>query len=205
MKGLQLIADKGCLFHLQQFKSYDKSVKETINLLERKINGDDPTREEWRGITNAITTAITNAYALTNANVLTSAYAYALTSANVLASAYAYALTNASASANAYDIATVDYIISLLGDDLVAYPNIDKLVLNAIKKEGNSLNMSSWHSCETTHCRAGWEVVITEQGRELEKYFGTCMAATIIHKKSTGKTVDYYATKDEVMLDLRST
>jgi len=178
MNGLQLIVDKGYLFFLDQFKSNDHNVKETISLLERKINGDDPTKKEW--IANA------NAYAYANANAIANAYA------------------NAIANAYAISYATANHIIDLLGDDLIAIPNLDKLVLTEIEKEGNSLNMSLWHSCETTHCRAGWEVVITEQGKELEKYFGTWMAATIIHKKSTGVTVDYYATKDKVMSDLRA-
>jgi hypothetical protein len=46
--------------------------------------------------------------------------------------------------------------------------------------------MDKWHTCETTHCRAGWVVHLAgEAGKELEKFFGTCLAAQIIYRESS--------------------
>ena len=45
--------------------------------------------------------------------------------------------------------------------------NIDSRILAAIES-GGSLNMGQWHSCETTHCRAGWAIHLTgEAGKVL--------------------------------------
>ena len=66
-------------------------------------------------------------------------------------------------------------------------PTIKKIhqkVLTAVSKEG-ALNMSDWHSdCGTTHCRAGWVVVLAgEEGLKLEKQTSTEFAAKQIYKK----------------------
>ena len=42
-----------------------------------------------------------------------------------------------------------------------------------------TLNMSNWHSCPTTHCLAGHAVVIGE-AQEMEKYIGPEMAGLIL-------------------------
>ena len=45
--------------------------------------------------------------------------------------------------------------------------------------------MGAWHSCETTHCRAGWVVHLAgEAGAALEKRFGTLLAAMKIYDAS---------------------
>ena len=43
--------------------------------------------------------------------------------------------------------------------------------------------MENWHTCETTHCRAGW-VVVLACVQELEKKTSTLFAAMQIYKKS---------------------
>ena len=45
--------------------------------------------------------------------------------------------------------------------------------------------MATWHTCDTTHCRAGWVVTLAgEAGRELEKYWTTNHAAWLIYRAS---------------------
>jgi hypothetical protein len=45
--------------------------------------------------------------------------------------------------------------------------------------------MSTWHSCETTHCRAGWVVhEAGEAGYALEKFHNTELAAMLIYRAS---------------------
>lgn len=46
--------------------------------------------------------------------------------------------------------------------------------------------MDDWHTCNTTHCRAGWVVHLAgEQGYKLEKDTSTCFAAMQIYKNSS--------------------
>lgn len=46
--------------------------------------------------------------------------------------------------------------------------------------------MSTWHTCDTTHCRAGWVVVLAgEPGRILEEQTTTIFAAMQIYNKSS--------------------
>ena len=46
--------------------------------------------------------------------------------------------------------------------------------------------MEKWHTCETTHCRAGWVVKLAgEAGAKAEKFYGTCLAAQLIYRESS--------------------
>ena len=46
--------------------------------------------------------------------------------------------------------------------------------------------MRDWHTCETTHCRAGWVVILAgEAGKKLEKKTSTIFAAMQIYKASS--------------------
>ena len=48
-----------------------------------------------------------------------------------------------------------------------------------------SLNMSTWHTCEKTHCRAGWAVTLAGQaGKDLEHFHDTALAAMLIYDAS---------------------
>ena len=45
--------------------------------------------------------------------------------------------------------------------------------------------MGDWHTCETTHCRAGWVVHLAgEAGAALEKFHNTPLAAQLIYRES---------------------
>jgi hypothetical protein len=49
----------------------------------------------------------------------------------------------------------------------------------------SALNMSNWHTCETTHCRAGWVTTLAgEPGKALEKVYGALLAAQLIYRES---------------------
>lgn len=63
--------------------------------------------------------------------------------------------------------------------------NIHQKVLEAVSEEG-ALDMDTWHSCETTHCRAGWVVQLAgKEGKELEQMTSTPFAAMQIYKASS--------------------
>jgi len=48
-----------------------------------------------------------------------------------------------------------------------------------------ALDMSTWHTCNTTHCRAGWVVTLAgEAGKKLEAFHNTELAAMLIYRES---------------------
>ena len=57
-------------------------------------------------------------------------------------------------------------------------------LLKAITASGNKLVQSTWHTCETAHCVAGWTVTLAPGGKELEALIGTGSAARAILRKS---------------------
>lgn len=62
--------------------------------------------------------------------------------------------------------------------------------------------MRRWHTCETTHCRAGWAVKLHPQGIKLEKEYGTHVAGALIYNACTGYVPDFYASNDDAMQDI---
>jgi hypothetical protein len=63
-------------------------------------------------------------------------------------------------------------------------PDIHKAVYAAASQPG-ALAMKTWHTCESTHCRAGWVVTLAgEAGKKLEARFGPLLAAMKIYDAS---------------------
>ena len=57
-------------------------------------------------------------------------------------------------------------------------------IFAAVSQPG-ALNMGAWHTCEKTHCRAGWVIALAgEHGRALEAFFDTPLAARKIYDAS---------------------
>lgn len=84
--------------------------------------------------------------------------------------------------------------------------NIHQKVLEAASKEG-ALNMAQWHTCETTHCRAGWVVTLAgKDGAKLEAKTSTMFAAMQIYKASSPIRVfppRFFDTNKEAMADMK--
>ena len=78
--------------------------------------------------------------------------------------------------------------------------------MNAVSAE-NALDMGSWHTCETTHCRAGWVVTLAgEAGKALESFFNTELAAMLIYRESSDIRVNpsaFYMTNSDAMADIK--
>ena len=82
-------------------------------------------------------------------------------------------------------------------------PDIDARILAAIER-GGSLEMGSWHTCETTHCRAGWAIHLAgEAGYELERQSNAENAGRMIYLASTGRVPHFYATNERALEDIR--
>lgn len=83
--------------------------------------------------------------------------------------------------------------------------NIHNKVLESTSSP-NALAMDTWHTCDTTHCRAGWVVVLAgEAGKELEGKTSTAFAAMQIYKASSEikvSPVRFYETNTVAMADI---
>ena len=85
--------------------------------------------------------------------------------------------------------------------------NIHQTVYQAASSE-NALDMGDWHTCETTHCRAGWVVFLAgEKGKELEEAIGTPLAANLIYKESSKIEVKwalrFFESNEVAMADMK--
>jgi hypothetical protein len=84
--------------------------------------------------------------------------------------------------------------------------NIHQKVLEAIAHNGSKLEMGDWHTCDTTHCRAGWVVHLAgEAGKELEAMTSTEFAAKQIYKASSPIRVSpnqFFASNERAMEDI---
>jgi hypothetical protein len=85
--------------------------------------------------------------------------------------------------------------------------NIHKAIYAAASADG-ALNMGEWHTCETTHCRAGWAVHLAgEAGRALENKIGTAAAGALIYLASDPtleRVPNWYASNDKALADMKA-
>jgi hypothetical protein len=67
--------------------------------------------------------------------------------------------------------------------------------------------MDTWHTCDTTHCRAGWVVTLAgEAGKKLEAFHNTELAAALIYRESSPHKVScarFYDSNEEAMADIK--
>jgi hypothetical protein len=85
-------------------------------------------------------------------------------------------------------------------------PNIHTRLREAVTAEGHKLNMGNWHTCETTHCRAGWVVTLAgEAGKKLEEQTSTEFAAKAIYHASSQihvSPVRFFESNEVAMADI---
>jgi hypothetical protein len=98
------------------------------------------------------------------------------------------------------------YLSGALKDD-IAVPSLHRRILAAIDS-GGRLEMNNWHTCETTHCRAGWSIHLAgAAGRVLEACVGPAAAGALIHVASCpqleGKVPDFYASNEAALADIK--
>jgi uncharacterized protein YjbI with pentapeptide repeats len=81
---------------------------------------------------------------------------------------------------------------------------LDRKILDAVTVSDGHLDMASWHTCETTHCRAGWAITLGgEAGKKLEKEHGPFLAGCMIYRASTGRVPYFFATTEEALADIK--
>jgi len=85
--------------------------------------------------------------------------------------------------------------------------NIHQAVYAAASKP-ESLDMSTWHTCDNTHCWAGWVVTLAgDAGRQLEEFFDTPLAAMKILDASSPLRVSpvrFFESNDEALAAMKS-
>jgi hypothetical protein len=86
-----------------------------------------------------------------------------------------------------------------------AVKDLHKKLYKAVSDPAH-LDMSAWHTCETTHCRAGWVVTLAgEQGKKLEEFFDTELAAMLIYRES-GYQINparFYDSDADALVDIK--
>jgi hypothetical protein len=98
----------------------------------------------------------------------------------------------------------------------VSIPGLHGKILAAIKRKGCRLDMSTWHAevneqgepCGTTHCRAGWAIMLAGSGgRVLEQLLGSATAGALITQASCPwleKVPDWTASDAEALADIEA-
>ena len=88
---------------------------------------------------------------------------------------------------------------------LVRVENLDRKILGAIEA-GGALEMNTWHTCKTTHCRAGWAINLAgPAGAVLEDIYGPAVAGALIYAASRPDRPipDFYATTEDALASIR--
>ena len=78
----------------------------------------------------------------------------------------------------------------------------------AAASQPKALKMDAWHTCSTTHCRAGWVVTLAgEAGLKLEAQTSTLFAAMRIYDASDPVNLvnppRFFETNEEAMADMK--
>jgi hypothetical protein len=95
----------------------------------------------------------------------------------------------------------------MIPEEIPFVPDLDRQILEILDKREGKLNMKEWHTCETTHCRAGWAIVLAgEKGRALEDAYGTSLAGALIYARAYPDlpVPDFGASEEEALEDMRA-
>jgi len=84
--------------------------------------------------------------------------------------------------------------------------HIDARILREISTEGCRIEMATWHTCDTAHCRAGWAIQLAgAAGKAMEGLIGTGPAAALIyHMSRPGHPIpDWYVSNEDALADIK--
>jgi hypothetical protein len=76
-------------------------------------------------------------------------------------------------------------VLTSIGGETIATPDAARTLLRAVAERAlasdTALDMTNWHSCETTHCIAGWAIHLSgERGAELERTVGSSTGGAVL-------------------------
>ena len=86
-------------------------------------------------------------------------------------------------------------------------PDIHRAIY-AAASQPDALEMGDWHTCQNTHCRAGWTVTIAgADGKALERFYNTELAAMMIYDASDPSfkinPARFYDANDAALADMK--
>jgi len=86
-------------------------------------------------------------------------------------------------------------------------PDIHKAVYE-VSSRSESLNMRNVHTCENTHCRAGWVITLAgDAGRRLEEFYNWELAAMLIYDASEPgfqiHPARFYDSNEDALADMK--
>ncbi|HKJ62499.1 MAG TPA: hypothetical protein VKA94_11005, partial [Hyphomicrobiales bacterium] len=96
----------------------------------------------------------------------------------------------------------------LSGADLGDVPvveEIDVKICEEVCGMPDKLEMNVYHTCETTHSRAGWHVHLAgKKGYDLEERVGPSAAGALIYAASSlFRVPDFFATNEDALADIK--
>ncbi len=91
-----------------------------------------------------------------------------------------------------------------LPEHIPVVKNFFTRLMEIIEQDSEALNMCDWHTCETTHCMAGWAIQLAgEAGLVAESFAGTQYAGALIINASCpclkGVVPDFFASNDDAL------
>ena len=86
--------------------------------------------------------------------------------------------------------------------------NIHVRIYTAVAADPSNLDMTTWHTCDTVHCRAGWVVHLAgSAGYALEEFHNTSLAAMLIYDASVPdfeiNPARFYDNEEDALEDMR--
>ena len=78
-------------------------------------------------------------------------------------------------------------------------PEFKEKILAQVNNGECSLDMATWHTCETTHCLAGWATTLHPQGKLIESLVGVKTAGALIFNACCSEIPSFYGTNEQAM------
>lgn len=106
---------------------------------------------------------------------------------------------------SAYSPSEMPILEADLGLEVPAVPDLKEKIRDIVNSDENALYMGSWHTCDTTHCLAGWAIKLAgENGKALEALVGSERAGAMIFFRSMGQIPYFFAADEDAMEWLNS-
>jgi uncharacterized protein YjbI with pentapeptide repeats len=104
-----------------------------------------------------------------------------------------------------------DLRYACLGDlkltNLLTVPDLDGQLLALLEANPAALDMRNWHTCQTTHCRAGWAITLVGPAAEmLEALWGPATTGALIYAACYPNlpVPNFRASNQEALVNIRA-
>jgi hypothetical protein len=87
-------------------------------------------------------------------------------------------------------------------EDLPEIPDLRQQILQQLEN-GGRLDMSAWHKCQTTHCIAGWAIVLADAKFQSVRHNPALVGAGLF-VRSDGMVPNFFGSEPEAMIWLKN-